>query len=334
MLLASWIVTSAATVATAAPPRIVVIGPHGDDAIRTRLGAELSALGFEVVAAEQDPSTPPARAQLEAVAREAGAVAAVRLVPSPRGVEVWIVDRVTGKTVLRDLSPPSSGLPTLTASSRSASSNSFAHRSSRSTPSTPRAAEIEPPPAVREAAHLPPNVELRAPALVARAGATLLVSPGGTPPGAGGLLAAGWMPRAQLGLEAFAATTLFTSHLDAPEGSASITSGLAGAGLRFVLGSPRATWLPTAGLGLAALWLDARGTPKAHFVGHALQVITPAPTASLGLGVAIAPHLRLRADLVTAVALRRPVVLFANREVASWGRPLFAPSFGFELSWP
>lgn len=332
--LAACVVVSAAAPASAAPPRIVVIAAHGDDAIRTRLGAELTALGFEVVAAEQDPSVAPARAPLEAVAREAGAVAAVRLIPSPRGVEVWIVDCVTGKTVLRDVVPAEGAVAdadgVLALRVVELLRASFLEVHARH----PSRGEIEPPPAVREAARPAPSSETPAPLFVARAGVAMLVAPGGVPPVWGGLFAASWMPTPHLGLEAIAATTLATAHLTAPEGSASITGGLAGAGLRFVLGSPRATLLPTAGVGLAALWFDARGTPNANFIGHAFQLFTPAPTALFGLGVAIAPHLRFRANLLTAVAIRRPVVYFVNREVASWGRPLFAPSLGFEVSWP
>src|SRR5262249_41204308 len=67
----------------------------------------LEALGFQVVEMPV-PSEAPAREALEAAARAAGAVAAVRLVPSPTdgGIEVWIVDRVTGKTVLREVVAP------------------------------------------------------------------------------------------------------------------------------------------------------------------------------------------------------------------------------------
>ena len=199
----------------------------------------------------------------------------------------------------------------------------------------PSRGDVQTPAEVRAAAPLPsPKLETRAPTLMARAGPTLLVSPGGTQPGAGGLLAASWMPTAHVGVEALAASTLFATHLEAREGSASITGGFAGGGLRFVLAPTAATSVPTAGVGLAALWFDASGTPNPHFVGKSLDVVTPAPTASLGLGIEITPHLRFRTDVVTAVAIRRPVVLFANREVATWGRPLFAPSLGFELSWP
>jgi hypothetical protein len=113
-----------------------------------------------------------------------------------------------------------------------------------------------------------------------------------------------------------------------------MSSGFAGGGLRFTLASTHATILPTAGVGLAALWFTASGAPSPNFVGHTDRIVTPAPTAALGIGASIAKHVRVRADLIGAVAIQRPVVLFANRDVASWGRPLLAPSLGFELAWP
>src|ERR1035437_9780285 len=81
------------------------MGRAVDDPILPRLRAELGAMGFDLVEMLADDGA-PARAALEENARSLGAIAAVRLVPSGGGVEVWIVDRVTGKTVLREIVRP------------------------------------------------------------------------------------------------------------------------------------------------------------------------------------------------------------------------------------
>ena len=44
--------------------------------------------------------------------------------------------------------------------------------------------------------------------------------------------------------------------------------------------------------------------------------------ASAGLSVTVHPSLRLRLGGVVGVLLPRPVIRFAGRKVASWGRPL------------
>ncbi len=87
--------------APAAAPSIVAILCAPGDRFGQRVVAELESLGF--VAVVVDPGSEPlSRASLELSARRAGAMAAIRAVPSERGIEVWIADRVTGKTVLRE----------------------------------------------------------------------------------------------------------------------------------------------------------------------------------------------------------------------------------------
>src|SRR5262245_56576836 len=64
---------------------------------------ELEALGLEVIVIRPPAEATMARAPLEQAARNVGAIAAVRLVSSGKGAEVWVADRVTGKTVIRTL---------------------------------------------------------------------------------------------------------------------------------------------------------------------------------------------------------------------------------------
>src|SRR5882724_11164477 len=93
-----------ASSAGAALPRVAlwVSGPSDRDRVEleTRLRAELAIAGFESVAldafAESD------RASLERAARASGSFAAIAVVRRGKlNAEVWVADRVTGKTVLR-----------------------------------------------------------------------------------------------------------------------------------------------------------------------------------------------------------------------------------------
>ncbi|WP_437958418.1 hypothetical protein WME76_01335 [Sorangium sp. So ce119] len=85
-----------------APSIIAVVCPPGDR-FGLRVVAELESLGFRAAILDPAADAPASRVSLEASARDAGAIAAIRAVPSGRGVEVWIADRVTGKTVLREM---------------------------------------------------------------------------------------------------------------------------------------------------------------------------------------------------------------------------------------
>src|SRR5258708_40353465 len=68
-----------------------------------RLSKDLQGLGLDVLVLKATPENSSGRESLEKSARSVGAIAAVRLVPAGEGTEVWVADRITGKTVIRDL---------------------------------------------------------------------------------------------------------------------------------------------------------------------------------------------------------------------------------------
>lgn len=88
--------------AVAHAEKILLVDDADTRPVGVRLRAELVSLGFEVELAPA-PEVEPSRASLEQAAREAGAVAALRVRASRAGVEVWVMDRVTSKTVLREV---------------------------------------------------------------------------------------------------------------------------------------------------------------------------------------------------------------------------------------
>jgi hypothetical protein len=78
-------------------------------ALATRVAAELEALGFRVVTQTQEPRAE----ELASEARRASAFAAIGVGPTSAGnVEITVLDRVTGKTVRRELLGRSLGDPT------------------------------------------------------------------------------------------------------------------------------------------------------------------------------------------------------------------------------
>jgi hypothetical protein len=81
---------------------VLVVAAPEDAALARRLAAELAGLRFRAVEVVAPPGA-AARRPLEELARSRGAIAAIRVVPLDGAVEVWIADRVTGKTVLREV---------------------------------------------------------------------------------------------------------------------------------------------------------------------------------------------------------------------------------------
>ncbi|XXX80884.1 hypothetical protein WMF30_19190 [Sorangium sp. So ce134] len=106
--------------AAAAASRVVIVEADADDPLvreaATRLRAELGAAGFEVVrvprAVEGD-----ARAALERAALDEGAFAAAAIFRAGAGAtaDLWIVDRVTQKTVVRTVEVAGAAAPSVMA---------------------------------------------------------------------------------------------------------------------------------------------------------------------------------------------------------------------------
>ena len=89
--------------ARAEPPKsgtILLVVDERAGALATRVAAELEALGFSVESQTREPRP----AELAARARRAGAFAAIGIGPTAEGsVEITVLDRVTGKTLRREL---------------------------------------------------------------------------------------------------------------------------------------------------------------------------------------------------------------------------------------
>ena len=78
---------------------MLVVDPRAV-ALATRVAAELSALGFSVLSRSHEPRP----SELPGEARRAGAFAAISIGPTAQGnVEITVLDRVTGKSVRREL---------------------------------------------------------------------------------------------------------------------------------------------------------------------------------------------------------------------------------------
>src|SRR3954464_15550671 len=85
-----------------APALVVIVTSDPAAPAAKRLSKDLQGLGLDVLVLKATPENSSGRESLEKSARSVGAIAAVRLVPAGEGTEVWVADRITGKTVIRD----------------------------------------------------------------------------------------------------------------------------------------------------------------------------------------------------------------------------------------
>ena len=325
-------------------PAIVLSVSESDQKLEVRLRAELEGLGFRVVTLHDE--TPSARKPLEDSARRAGAMAAVRIAPSEAGVEVWIVDRVTGKTVLREVVLEDRSAPHADATVALHTVELLrASLLELSLPDAPKG-EVEAPKAAKsllphessKPREAPPQAPPKStPAIEARApkrgflglGPALAVSPGGFGISVHALARGGYVFSGATAVCGWALLPTFTTRIESVEGSASTSLGFIGAGLEQHPKISERLEL-TAGAGVGAAWLHAVGAANQPYNGEVASVFAALPFINLGLGIALSSALELRLDGLGGFALPEPVLTFAGREVASWGRPLAVASVALE----
>lgn len=303
---------------------ILLVEDEDTSRFAKRVQAELRTLGFDVelIRAEGEPT----REALEASARTAGAVAALRVRASRQGVEVWVMDRVTGKTVLREVVTGGAdddavvalgAVELLRASLLEIESPAFVAR------------EVPPTPAVQKLVpQRPPPSEGSFSLVLAPA---LSVSPGDL----------GVVPQVDLWGRLRAATRfVMAARLTLPlvpvvvegrEGRATVT--LASASIvgdfLFVGESP---WRGHVGVGFGAAWAHMEGTAAQAFIGRGDDVFVALSYVHGGLGYRLGRTVRLFGDLTAGMATPRPVVVFGNNTVAAWGQPVVTTALGVETS--
>src|SRR3989442_14314973 len=103
-ILALALATTVASSARASPASVALVHDDNPDLLEqrtlTRLRAELAAAGFDVADVARGASGPREAAESEPPVP--GAFATIAIVPrSPDAADIWVADRVTGKTGVR-----------------------------------------------------------------------------------------------------------------------------------------------------------------------------------------------------------------------------------------
>jgi hypothetical protein len=306
--------------------RVAALISPANAAMTARIGAELAAGGFELQLA-QPLSWPPSRQEIAEIARKERAIAGLALIPHDDVLEIWIVDRVTGKTVVRELpSEPDQqsaqdradlvaicALETLRATLLELT---VVHHSQ---------GEVAPPPAVRALLRPEPSrFALRVGTGVGYSGDSLGPA---VELGVAGSVAL--LPHLHLGLDAFVPLTAPT--LTGPEGQAEVGASLMGAFTEVSLTDPSARADVMVGGGAWVALLTLRGRAQPSYLGTSVQVVTLVPHLDLGARARLGRRIAFIARVSGAVATPKANVRFAGRDVAAWGRPFVLGAMMIEV---
>jgi hypothetical protein len=320
------------------PRLVLLIVDRADDPFAERIRAEVAGLGLTVMMLEPW-RTHATLGPLETVARSQHAVAAIRMVPSRKGVEVWMADETSGRSLLRQLvvdeGPGGPNQSLIALQTAELLRTSLLSRPGASTasgapkPTAPTAAAGETAPTLVAAPEAAAG-----PQLGLDAGLGVLFAPRG-----GSVALQAWLsvqhplaPRWILALDLSA--PLRAASLSGPEGSARVGAYLAGltlAGRVSRVGSPL---LAIAGIGLGVLDLRADGQTNAPLQATSASSVTGTIFARADVSLEVVRWLRLGLRAVAGVTTSAIKLDFAGNDAGTWGQP-FVGGLGLaDLSWP
>lgn len=310
------------------PTRIVLVARPGMDDLAHRFVAELRSLRFEVLRAA-DVAAPPTTAELEALALEQGARAAVRVEALESSVDLWLVNphshEVIYRRVVSERDPAVAVLRALEIL-RGALVDLQALRA----PPVPRPEPVAAPP---PAPPPPPRAPaIRSPWSIRLAAGALLPHAGSDASGAG-LLAGHYRFARHFAIDAEAGVSLSAFSVEGSGGRADIRMGalLLGAS---VVPWPEARVSPSLGLGWGGLGLLSQGRAAAGFRGTTELRFAGLPHTRLRIGLRLSAQSSLSAGLVAGLATPRPVLLLAEQRISNWLNPLLIASLGWEHRFP
>jgi len=312
------------------PPRILLFrSSNAEPQMARRLHAEFTSLGISVVETADDVGDDPATFLSQAAARE-HAFAAILVISDERGVTVWVADRLTDKILLR----------TLQRSRTEVSGEVLALevvellRASLLELNLP---DVDRPPARPEVEALLVRPETRpaaepSPHVAAEISGIVLAGPGGVSPT--GHASVGiryrWTPR--ISSRAFLVLPVVPGSVRGQEGRAEVGVALAGVGLDIALTRRSSNWTIAVGGAVAMAQLRTVGTSESALLERVDTVYAAVPAAVATLERRLSQRASIGLRFLTGASFPRPVILFADREVAHWGRPLVGASLALDIA--
>jgi hypothetical protein len=316
--------------AAEAPMRVLIVVDESDDPFAERIKAEVTALGLEVVAIEPW-RTGESVESLDTAGRANHAAAAIRMIASRKGVEIWMANQPTGRSLMRQLvvderPVPNEGLVALQTAEllrTTLLSRSEVPTSTTPPPKSPAGvAEIAPPPPAR-----PPA----APSTSLQAAAGVLVSPG-VDPGMQLWLTASHVIAGNVGLALDASAPLRHGTINGPEGSANVDSWLGGAAVFVRYDKPESRLYAIVAGGGAVIRLNATATANPPLLANSGSTTAGAIYGRADGGLEATRWVRFGVRAVAGVVPLGVPVNFAGNQAAVWGRPFLAAMLLGDLS--
>jgi hypothetical protein len=319
------------------PIRVLLVIDQSDDPFAERIRAELVSLGLEVVTAEPWRTGEPVES-LDGAARAAGAAAAVRMVHSRRGVEIWTADQPTGRSLLRQLivdeSPrdPNQGLIALQTAELLRTSL-LANNAPRSAGPSKLAARPDGPPAAGPPAiaATPSRAEPATAGVQAALGAMYSA-------GAGDAAMQAWLSLHRLifgrvGLAIDVTLPIHTSTVSGPEGSARLGVLMGGVAAVTSMENLPVGLYATVGAGVGVARITADGDAIQPLISHDKTAVTPVLYGRGDAGIEATRWLRFGLRAVAGLATSNVTLRFAGNDAGTWGRPFLAAFLMTELTW-
>ena len=315
--------------------RVLLLSDKPGDLFIERIKAEIMGVGLGVL-------TRPPSGPFEEDARAQHAIAAIRLLPARNGVEVWMADATSGRSLLRQIiiderpEGPDQGLIALQTAELLRTSLFPKTPETHGQPQTTTPA----PPLEKTATAVAGRLTTAAPAgsvpsanMGVQAGVGALLSPGGSGPAMQLWLSLHRFFGRRLGLAVDLSLPAIRATLQGPEGKAKISTLLAGLTLLARLHTGPSEWFLNAGLGAAVVRVGIQGEGTASLTSSSSNVVTGAAYARVDGGYAPTGWLRLGAHVTGGGAFNQLHLNFAGNDAGTWGHAFATATLFAELDW-
>jgi len=312
--------------------RVLIVIDASDDPFAERIKAEVSALGLDVVAIEPW-RTGESVESLDAAGRANQSAAAIRMIPSRKGVEIWMANQPTGRSLLRQLvvdesaGAPNEGLVALQTAELLRTTLLSRSELPATTPPPPRGTTPASPPQIAVVA--PPSP----PSAGVQAGAGALFSPGAGDPAMQVWFTVSRVVVRPFGLALDFSAPVHPGTVSGPEGSATLSAWLAGAAVFARYERAETGLYAIAAAGGALIRLNAEGTAALPLTATTGSTTVAAVYGRADGGFEAARWLRFGLRAVAGAVPSGVRLRFAGNEAAVWGHPFLAALLLVDLSW-
>lgn len=305
-------------------PRVLLLVDSPGDPLMDRIRSEVVSLGMEAVVR-------PAQGPIEARARAEHAVAAIRILSPHNGVEVWMADATSGRSLLRQvIADETPGGPNQDVVALQTAELLRTGLVNPPAPATP--GPISSPPVIVQSA--PPRSSGES---GLRSGVELLYSAGGASPAWQAWFSFQHLWNHHLGIAFDVSAPFHRGTMSGPEGTADVGAVIIGieALARFL--SQRGRFFLTTGIGAGSVSLLTKGHPSAQGSSQIESSDSIAYTilgyARVNLGLKVSQWMGLGLSGLAGTTIARVQIRFGGNDAGDWGVPLVGAALFAQIDW-